>query len=143
MAATTCTFMIKLLFLSVVCMTTSIFFEWIIFSLTNNNNSEILQYNNINNNIFINYRNFLGSFKLKVIFQNSIDNLNDMMVQLRLSLILIRVDILKRMLLGKWMLFLCILFVENTWCKPVKKIQNSATNITLEHFQKWFQDVKE
>ena len=49
-------------------MTTSIFFEWIIFSLTNNNNSEILQYNNINNNIFINYRNFLGSFKLKVIF---------------------------------------------------------------------------
>ena len=44
------------------------FFEWIIFSLTNNNNSEILQYNNISNNIFINYGNFLGSYKLKVIF---------------------------------------------------------------------------
>ena len=57
-----------ILFLSVVCMITSIFFECIIFSLTNNNNSEILHYNNINNNIFINYRNFLGSFKLKVIF---------------------------------------------------------------------------
>lgn len=59
-----------------------------------------------------------------------------MMVQLRLSLILIRVDILKRMLLGKWMLFLCILFVENTWCKPVKKFRTvqQTSHVKVQNF---------